>query len=243
MKHKKVALFAITTACMTLLAPTAFTDGNAGNADVKTDVKSDQKTEVCHVCRVHDGETEAEPVAATAEHEGHTYGFCSEGCRDKFLEAPAAYLPPVFPRPAPSFVVRDLEGNDFSSDELRGRVVLLDFWATWCQPCVKDLPRLSELHESYSDRGLSVVSLSIDEGGDAARKVKRMIHRKKASHPVYLDAAESPAWNTYLVQVVPAQFLIDAGGNIVAQWSGNIDLQEVEAAIIELLAESDEPGS
>ena len=57
------------------------------------------------VCRVHEGETETEKVVATAVHDGETYGFCSADCRDTFLEAPTAYLPPVFPRPAPPFVV------------------------------------------------------------------------------------------------------------------------------------------
>ena len=232
MKHKKVALFAITTACMTLLAPTAFTDGNAGNADVKTDVKSDQKTEVCHVCRVHDGETEAEPVAATAEHEGHTYGFCSEGCRDKFLKDPAAYVPPVLPRPAPVFQAVGVDGQAFSSESLQGKWLLLDFWATWCQPCVVDLPKLTALHDRYEDRGFAVVSVSIDEGDKAPKKVARMIKKRKATHPVYLDSEAAPAWATYQVKVVPTQFLISPEGQIVAQWSGAIDLKVVEAELL-----------
>lgn len=179
-------------------------------------------------------------MVASADHAGHAYGFCSTECRDTFLKAPEAYLSPVFPRPAPPFVVRDLEGADFSSEELRGRVVLLDFWATWCQPCVKDLPKLARLHERHSARGLTVLSVSTDEGDDAARKVARMVKKRKATHPVYLDSTDSPAWGAYLVQVVPTQFLIDGDGNIVAQWSGKIDLEEVEAEITGLLGTPDE---
>ena len=81
-----------------------------------------------------------------------------------------------------------------------------------------------------------VLSLSIDEGDGAARKVKRMVKRRDARHPVYLDAIESPAWASYLVRVVPSQFLIDAEGRIVAQWSGKSDLDDVEARIAGLLA-------
>lgn len=198
---------------------------------------------ICSVCRVHEGETEAEAVVATADYQGHTYGFCSTKCRDTFLETPASYLPPVFPRPAPSFVVRDLEGADFSSQALHGRTVLLDFWATWCQPCVTDLPKLTRLHERHAEAGLTVVSVSIDEGEDAAKKVARMVKKRKATHPVYLDATDDPAWSAYLVRVVPTQFLIDADGNIVAQWSGQIDLQEVEDAITGLLAAAPKAGS
>ena len=192
---------------------------------------------ICSVCRVHEGESEAEMVVASAEYDGQTYGFCSAECRDTFVEAPESYLPPVFPRPAPPFVVRGLEGGDFSSSELDGRIVLLDFWATWCPPCIKDLPRLTQLHERYTDRGVSVVSVSIDEGDKAAKKVAKMVRKRKATHPVYLDSADSSAWSAYLVRVVPAQFLIDGSGNVVAQWSGKIDLDEVEAEITKLLGE------
>jgi len=193
------------------------------------------KEAVCPVCRVHEGEREAEPVEATAEHEGEIFGFCSEECRTAFMEAPAYYLPPVFPRPAPAFVVRDIEGSEFSSEALAGRVVLLDFWATWCPPCVADLPRLSQLHDRHSANGLTVVSVSIDEGDKAAKKVARMLKKRKATHPVFLDTEDSSAWASYLVRVVPAQFLIDSEGNVVAQWSGKIDLEEVESEILRLL--------
>jgi len=195
---------------------------------------------ICPVCRVHEGETEAETVVASIDHDGHSFGFCSTDCRDRFLEAPASYVPPVFPRPAPAFVVRDLEGKDLASATLEGRTILLDFWATWCPPCVADLPKLSALHDRYNDAGLTVVSVSIDEGKGATRKVARMIKKRKATHPVFLDSPESPAWADYLVRTVPAQFLIDASGNIVAQWLGKVDLENVETEIARLLdAESD----
>ncbi len=200
-------------------------------------INADPRAEeaICPVCRVHEGESEAETVVARAEHEGHRYGFCSTKCRDTFVAAPDGYLPPVFPRPAPSFGVTDLEGNDFSSETLAGRVVLLDFWATWCPPCVADFPRLSDLHERLEDRGLTVVSVSIDEGKNTAKKVARMVRKRKATHPVYVDAGASSAWSAYRVAVVPTQFLIDTNGQIVAQWSGVVDLDQVETEIIRLL--------
>ena len=136
--------------------------------------------------------------------------------------------------------MRDLDGNEVSSEVFRGKALLLDFWATWCPPCIDDLPELTRLHAQYADAGFAVLSVSIDEGRDAARKVRRMIKRRDADHPVFLDSLESPAWGTYKVRVVPTQFLIDAEGQIVAQWSGKIDLSEVEARIAELLADGSE---
>jgi thiol-disulfide isomerase/thioredoxin len=219
--------------CALLLALCTIVSFVALAATVTAEVATEEA--ICPVCRVHEGETEAEVVEASADYKGHTYGFCSTKCRDTFLEAPEGYLPPVFPRPAASFVVHDLEGANFSSEELQGRVVLLDFWATWCQPCVDDLPRLTQLHERHKESGLTVLSVSIDEGKNATKKIARMMKKRKATHPVYLDSADSTAWAAYNVRVVPAQFLIDAEGNIVAQWSGKTDLDLVEAEITRLL--------
>lgn len=231
----KATFLALMALVLPLAAAESAAAGTATADSATTDEAASGERALCPVCRVHEGETEAELVKASAEHEGTTYGFCSLKCRDTFLEAPASYLPPVFPRPAPAFVVRNLEGGEVSFDAFRDKIVLLDFWATWCQPCVDDLPRLTSLHERYAGDGLVVLSVSIDEGGGAARKVRRMVKRRDARHPVYLDDADPPAWESYRVRVVPAQFLLDAEGRIVAQWSGKIDLDVVEAEITRLL--------
>lgn len=221
--------------CIALLAlPGALT---AGEGHGHHDAPTAAELAVCNVCRVHDGENEPEPVVAMADFLGTSYGFCSVGCRDRFLEAPASYAPPVFPRPAPAFAMHDLDGNEVSSESLKGKVVLLDFWATWCPPCLKDLPKLTEMHERYQDSGFVVVSLSIDEGSDAVRKVRRAMKRRKARHPVYLDTTDTAAWASYGVRAVPTQFLIDGAGQIVGQWSGKIDLEAVEAEVSALLKE------
>ncbi|MEM9554041.1 MAG: redoxin domain-containing protein [Acidobacteriota bacterium] len=186
---------------------------------------------LCHVCRVHDGESEAEEVLATAVYEGTTYGFCSVACRDRFLATPTGYVPPVLPRPAPAFEVVDLDGAPFHSDKLDGRWVLIDFWATWCPPCIRDLPKLTKLHERYAERGFVVIGISIDEGDDAVDKVERMVERRRARHPIYLDLGKTPAWAAYQVPAVPMQFLVSPDGEIVAQWSGAIDLKTLETEI------------
>ena len=192
--------------------------GPAVGGDLSTDAPSGGERAICQVCRVHEGETEPEPVLASADFGGQTYGFCSDKCRDTFVQSPEGYVPAVFPRPAPEFSMRDLDGNEVSSEVFRGKALLLDFWATWCPPCIDDLPELTRLHAQYADAGFAVLSVSIDEGRDAARKVRRMIKRRDADHPVFLDSLESPAWGTYKVRVVPTQFLIDAEGKIAREW-------------------------
>src|SRR5438046_4004117 len=131
----------------------------------------------CLVCMVTKGEAEEESVKAVRIHEGKEYGFCSEKCAKAFAEDPAAYVPPAFPRVAPSFALKDLSGNVVSRESLRGKVVLLDFWATWCVPCRKSMPELQAMHDKFGSRGLSIIGVSIDERGVA--QVMKFVARKK----------------------------------------------------------------
>ncbi len=175
-------------------------------------------TGLCMVCKVRHGEAEPEPVKATRTHEGASYGFCSEDCAKEFTSDPLAYLPPEFPREAPGFTLTDLAGRSVSLESLKGRVVLLDFWATWCVPCRKSMPELQTLHERYSARGLTVLGVSIDEKADA--KVRKFIADKGFTYPVAVDSPKQPAWQEYRVKSIPAAWLIDRDGRIVAQWTG-----------------------
>lgn len=191
------------------------------------------KKELCPVCRVHEGEADPEPVKATSVYKGKTYGFCSEKCKETFDEYPEAYVPPVLPRPVPAFTVKTLEGKEVSFESLAsGKPVLVDFWATWCAPCVKAMPELQRLHQRHASKGFSVVGISIDEEHDKARK---FTEKKKLGYPVYLDATATPAWSTFHVRSIPAVFLVDSQGRIVQQWLGKVDMKEVEQAVAKLV--------
>jgi len=188
----------------------------------------------CHVCRVTEGAGHEEPVKATRIHEGVTYSFCSDKCAKAFDADPVAYLPPTFPRPAPAFSLTDLGGNAVSSEALKGKVVLLDFWATWCVPCKKSMPELQALHAKFSDRGLAVIGISIDEDGPA--KVKKFVASKQFTYPIAVDTAKDPAWDAFRVKAIPAAYLLDREGRIIAQWTGAApDAKELENRIGELL--------
>ncbi len=187
------------------------------------------ETAVCPVCHVNEGSNKLEKVVASSTHNGATYYFCSKNCKKIFDGDPEAYLPPVLPRPAPNFVVKKLAGEIIALEKFRGQVVLLDFWATWCKPCVKSMPALQQLHDRFSPKGFSVLGISTDANG--AKHVPPFLTKHKISYPIFLDSTDEPAWEKYKVKVLPMLFLIDRKGQIVQQWTGEVDPQELERAI------------
>lgn len=194
----------------------------------------------CAVC-VLQGENELEKVKAHAEYGGKMYYFCSKNCKKEFDEDPVAFLPPTFPRPAPDIVFETLDGNDASLKDYSDMLVLLDFWATWCKPCLKTMPDLQKLYDAYSDKGLVVVGISIDEGDDSIKKIKKFIDKKNISYPIFSDAKQMPAWHLFNVKAIPALFLIDQNQQIVAQWIGNLDHEIITAEVIERLESKEVP--
>lgn len=214
----------------TILMTMLLTIGAVGLVQAEAEVKK----AICVVCQVRGGETEPEVVKATRRHEGKEYGFCSQKCAREFDADPAAYVPANLPRSAPSFSLKDLRGNPVSNESLKGKVVLLDFWATWCTPCLKSMPELEAIHRRYADRGFAVVGVSIDEGGPA--KVKKFVAAKKITYPIAMDSKKNSAWESFRVKAVPAAYLLDREGRIVAQWTGAaVSGAQLEAKLAELL--------
>lgn len=190
-------------------------------------------TAICAVCRITEGATAPEKVVAASAHQGATYYFCSKKCQEEFDADPEAYLPPVLPRPAPNFTLSNLTGEKIALKNFRGKVVLLDFWATWCKPCVKSMPALQKLHDQFASQNFTVLGISIDE--DGKKKVDSFIKKHKIAYPILLDVGENPAWEAYKVKVIPMLFLVDRQGQIVQQWLGEMNMQEVESAASALL--------
>lgn len=191
---------------------------------------------LCAVCAVN-GETEMEEVKAHAEHDGSTFYFCSENCKKEFVAEPVWYVPAKLPRPAPMFVVETLDGKDIQSD-FAGKVTVIDFWATWCKPCEKVMPVLQRLADKYGDKGFQVMGISIDEREDRAEKIKKYLKKHNITYPVYSDTKNAPAWYTYRVKAVPAMFLVDHNGQVVAEWRGSIDHELLTSEVVRLVEEN-----
>ena len=137
------------------------------------------------------------------------------------------------------FSLRDLEGNTIRlSDFLGKHVILIDFWATWCVPCVKELPHFQRFHTEYRDKGLKIFAISVD-GPQSASKVKPFMSRYKYDFSVLLDT-ESKVIALYNPRVIlPYSLLIDKQGRIryVHQGYSPGDEITMEARILELLQE------
>lgn len=187
------------------------------------------KEAVCTTCEVRGSTHGEEGVVAWREYRGARHYFCSKACAEVFDGFPAAYIPHPIPRPAPSTSLSLLGGEALELDALKGRVVLLDFWATWCKPCRKAMPMLNELHAEWPDTSLAVIGVSIDEKAEDV--VPRFVRKEKLSYPIALDTGERPAWYEFYVAAIPAMFLIDRDGRIVAEWRGEIDIDEVRRAV------------
>jgi len=189
----------------------------------------------CPVCLTLEGTREPETVHAWRTHDGVRYGLCSKECAKKFDAEPAAYIPRGLPRPAPPFAATGFDGKPVDLESLKGKVVLLDYWATWCGPCRRSMPELERLHQEYSRKGLVVLGVSVDDP-PAHKKAKDFVKSKRYGYHFAFDRADNPSWPEWGVQAIPAAFLIDRKGQIVAQWTGiPADPAEVEAAIEEAL--------
>jgi cytochrome c biogenesis protein CcmG, thiol:disulfide interchange protein DsbE len=127
---------------------------------------------------------------------------------------------------APDYVARDLDGNQVRVADLRGEVILLNIWATWCAPCREEMPSMQRLHEDLGPRGLQVVAVSIDaplgqrdrsgyQGGDVAAFAKEL----DLTFPIWLDP-EGRIQRTYTTTGVPESFVIDRDGVIIRKVIG-----------------------
>jgi len=123
--------------------------------------------------------------------------------------------------PAPDFTLPTLSGAPIRLSELRGKVVLLNFWATWCVPCRTEMPTLEALYQRYKDRGLEVLAVNVDMLSTAG--VEAFVKEVTVTFQIVLD----PSWSVaraYRVLGLPTTYLIDRGGNVVVRRGGGAEL-------------------
>src|SRR5207249_4884756 len=121
------------------------------------------KKALCIVCSAGGSSHGEEKPAAGVRYKGNAYYFCSAGEIAKFRADPEAFMPPVLPRPALPLELKSLDGAKASLTDYKGKVVLVDFWGTWCGPCVKTVPELQKLHAKYSIKGFTVLGAAVGD--------------------------------------------------------------------------------
>jgi cytochrome c-type biogenesis protein len=126
----------------------------------------------------------------------------------------------------PVYGAQALNGGADSLHLLRGKVVLLNVWATWCIPCRTELPDLQALHERYNQRGLVIVGVSIDEGNDASR-VSAFAKERGVTYSLWHDPADRVS-SLFLANGVPATYLIGRDGKLRWRWLGPLTNDDVQ---------------
>lgn len=133
----------------------------------------------------------------------------------------------VEPKPAPSFTLQDLEGNEVSLEDYRGKVVVLDFWATWCAPCIKSFPAMQMAIDRYKeDPDVAFFFINTwEQLEDPAEFVRQFMKKRGFDFSVLIDKKDpvlkrNPVVESYGVSGIPATFIIDVNGNIKYTLSG-----------------------
>src|SRR6266568_5040927 len=136
-------------------------------------------------------------------------------------------------KPAPEFALKDSSDNTVSLKDYRGKVILLDFWATWCGGCKEEIPWFSEFERKYGAKGFIVVGVSLDE--DGWKVVKPFV--KKADVPYRIILGDDATAKKYGIENMPDAFLIDRQGRIAAKYVGLVDKDDVESNVRAMLSQ------
>ncbi len=132
---------------------------------------------------------------------------------------------------APGFSLQDLNGQTLDLANYRGKVVLLDFWATWCTPCRGEVPHFVEFQDKYRDQGLQVIGISMDDG---PKPVREFYQQFKMNYPVALGNEKvADAYGGVLG--LPVTFLIGRDGRVAAKYVGEVQMPTLEQGIESLL--------
>ena len=146
--------------------------------------------------------------------------------------APLLHSSTVRPVPAPAWKLKDLDGKVVTSDQFKGKVVVLDFWATWCPPCRKEIPGYVMLQKKYGAEGLVIVGVSVDTDGPEA--VRKFVKEMGINYPIVM-------WDDEIVgafapiQGYPTTFIIDREGRVRNKKLGREPTDDYEKEILAIL--------
>jgi cytochrome c biogenesis protein CcmG, thiol:disulfide interchange protein DsbE len=142
-------------------------------------------------------------------------------------------LPPVgeVNKPAPDFALPGIDGRDVRLSDFRGKVVLVNFWGTWCEPCKDETPALQAAYRKLSDQGLVIIGIDLANqertGAEGVDDVRAFTSRYGVTYPIALDVAGETA-RAFQIYPIPTSFFVDPSGTIRYVRAGPIDAREIE---------------
>lgn len=145
------------------------------------------------------------------------------------LEAPANR------KPMPSLALSLMDGTAWRLASHRSQVVLINYWATWCEPCLQELPTLLQISREEAPNGLVIVGISLDSGADAPARVRQFAAAHHVAYPLAISAQTSPFDSP--VAGLPTTILIDRQGRIASSYTGAVEPNELRKDLSTLLAE------
>jgi peroxiredoxin len=135
---------------------------------------------------------------------------------------------------APNFVLKDLKGNDVSLSACKGKVIFLNFWATWCPPCRREIPGFVEAYNEYKDKGMAIIGISLDETGRDS--VLKFAESFKINYPVVMGTAKIVR-DYQPGHFIPATIVIDKNGKIRDKHVGYMDKATLKSYFLKLTEE------
>jgi peroxiredoxin len=146
---------------------------------------------------------------------------------DKIIKAAKTWGPafePWYGKPAPDFNLTDIAGKKHNLSDYKGKNVLIVFWATWCGPCIREIPDLIKLRNTVSKDDLAILAIS----NEKPEVVRKFVAEAKMNYTILLDPGVLPApYNT--IRAIPSSFFIDSGGKIKLGSTGMVSLEEIKA--------------
>lgn len=135
---------------------------------------------------------------------------------------------------APELTLTDTQGISRSIADYRGQVVLVNLWATWCEPCKQEMPALQSFYNRHRDQGFVVIGIN---DGDPKEDVLRFLQEYRLTFPVWLDPTYIATEQAFKTLGLPSSFVIDRGGTIRLQWVGGISRKMLDQHVSPLITE------
>ncbi|PJF43758.1 MAG: hypothetical protein CUN55_07465 [Phototrophicales bacterium] len=147
---------------------------------------------------------------------------------------PPRTLPPtptsIFNQPVPTVTLTNLTGETFTLDDYRGKIIVLNFWATWCTPCIEEMPTLQAFYDNHTDEDFTILLVTDPEDGQDRETIEQFLKDLDITLPVAFSEY-GQLHNLFGVQMIPSTYFIDVNGIVRNRWIGPIDTESLAKEI------------